>query len=60
MKTYIILFTDGTMQVYNKKMDMQSFQKGARQFFCEDSLPVVELAEWIALGYKHKLIKEEN
>ena len=46
-KCYIILFEDRTYQVYNHKMDMRDFQKGARQFEIGDQTPVIEIPEWI-------------
>lgn len=57
-KTYIVLFSDGTFGVFNKKKAREGFGKNPRQFECSDSLPIVELLEWQAKGYIHSKIKE--
>ena len=47
-KCYIILFTDYTYQIYNKRMDIRDFQPGARQFETSDNTPIIEIPEWIS------------
>ena len=47
-KCYIILFSDMSYQIYNKRMEIRDFQPGARQFETRDNTSIIEIPEWIS------------
>lgn len=55
-KTYIILYSDGTLGIFNSKQKTTCV--GVRQFECDDNLPIIELCEWQGKNFKHSKIKE--
>lgn len=57
-KTYIILYKDGSMGIFNKRMQRGDFQKDARQFEVPDNLPIIEVCEWQGQLYSHSKFKE--
>lgn len=60
MKTYIVLYRDGTMSFWLRHMDKANFQDGAKLFSVEGDIPISILPEWAAIVFQeHKDIKEE-
>jgi len=60
MKTYIVLYRDGTMSFWLHHMDKVNFQEGAKLFSVEDDIPISILPEWAHVGFlAHEKIKEE-
>ena len=60
MKTYIVLYRDGTMSFWLRHMDKANFQEGAKLFSVEGDVPISILPAWTAAGFlAHEKIKEE-
>jgi len=60
MKTYIVLYRDGTMSFWLRHMDKANFQEGAKLFSVEGDVPISILPAWAAVGFlAHEKIKEE-
>lgn len=57
-KTYIVLFNDGCLHIYNPKPDKADFAKDARFFEVESQLPIELVGEWIARNYNYCKFKE--
>lgn len=61
MKTYIVLYRDGTMSFWFRRMDKANFQAGAKLFSVEGDVPISALPGWASLGFlAHEKIKEEK
>lgn len=59
-KCFVILFNDGSMQIFYKIMRKNYFHSEARIFAVQDDVTISRLCEWIAGGYKdlYKEIRE--
>jgi len=51
MKFYIVLFQDGSLQIFKNMQDKSQLPQGARQFVCSSNVTVYELHGWAANGY---------
>ena len=61
MKTYIVLYRDGTMSFWFLHKDKSNFQVGAKLFSVEDDVPISMLPEWASIGFReHEKVKEEE
>ncbi len=61
MKTYIVLYRDGTMSFWSQRMDKSNFQEGAKLFSIESDVSISILPEWAAVGFQaSEVIKEET
>lgn len=58
MKTYLVLFKDGTMVPVRQKPKQNFYQKDARFFEYDDEMAIYELNEWYARGNNTKQFKE--
>jgi len=59
-KTWIVLFTDGRLQIFAHGVsDPSSFEKGAKFFECPDDLPIIEICEWYGRNFRHPKIVEQ-
>jgi hypothetical protein len=52
MKFYIVLFHDGSYQIFKNRQAKSQLPNGARQFVCSSNVTVQELTIWVAKGYK--------
>lgn len=60
VKTYIVMFKEGTLMFFNKKQYPDHFRKDARFFEAPDDLQIIEICEWCGRCYDHPKIKEIN
>lgn len=59
MKTYIILYKDGSMMVFNHKPEKRGFQEGSKLFVTNDTTQIIQLCEWYGRrNLNHSKIKE--
>lgn len=54
----IVLFKDGTFQFFATEQDKKNFQSSARFFEVKDDYQVIDICEWIGLGYQKDRVKE--
>ncbi len=52
MTYYLVIFSDGLLNIYKKEQKQKSLPVGARQFICSSNVTVQDLYVWIADGYK--------
>lgn len=56
---YIILFQDGTIQVYPYRQSLDHFQEGARQFKTPAQTNIIELCEFASKNFESNRYFEE-
>ncbi|KKM68622.1 hypothetical protein LCGC14_1459080 [marine sediment metagenome] len=61
MKTFVVLYSDGTMSFWFNRMKKSDFQNGAKLFSIEGDVQVSILPEWASIGFQklEKIITEE-
>lgn len=63
MKYYIVLFSDGCLQIYNSPVDKKNFRKDAMIYECNEDTTIADISEWISTVYlydrKIKLMEGE-
>lgn len=52
MKYYIVLFDDGCLQIYNKKLDKRNFAN-ALMYECDEDVTIADISEWIGTMYRY-------
>ena len=56
----IVLFTDATFQIYPRSRNIikSTFQKGARFFEVKEDVTVLDISDWYAKNFVHRLFRE--
>ena len=57
-KSYIVLFDDGSLQIYNMKPDKKNFQEDARFFEVASTISIDIIGDWIGQRYRHNRFEE--
>ena len=53
MNYYIVLFKDGSIQVYNKLPEKEHFASLHGIYECESRTTIQDISEWIGSNYKY-------
>lgn len=57
-KVYVILYADGSLGIFGRKMGKHHFPKQPKQFECDYALTLNDLCEWQARNFNHPRFKE--
>jgi len=52
MSYYLILLSDGSLNIYKNKREQTDLPQGARQFECSSNVTVQDLYVWANNGFK--------
>lgn len=57
-QVYIVLYSEGTLDLYANKVNYSNFEKGTEIFTAPDNLPLINICKWIGNNHEHTEIKK--